>query len=452
MVRKIHTQRGFGRRRLLLAVLAIALLVPALLIPVRVAWAACCKGCPSNVCPTVRSIISNYHDVYRYLLTGDISQKFALHRTWWTDTFFRQSVLPGLMLMTEQLSAVGIHQAYMAGTMLDAQNQLRAQRQMQELQLAAYKDYQPSETLCAVGSNVRSLAQAEIRTRYSKVAVADWALARQLATTGTANAQGQDADWLSRWAQYQENYCDPNDNNGVPGNEESGLHPFCKRTGSTNIARTNIDIDYTRLIDKARTLNANFSGVGAIGDDGEDVFALAANLYGHKTLGQNTPPADLALDQKAQWYLALRSIAAKRSVAQNSLAAIAAIKSTNDGDPENPQTIKTLGAAFKALGVPDQEVYSLIDDNPSQYVQLEVLAQKLYQDPLFYAGLVDKPANIQRQAAALTAIDLMLDRAMFESELRQEMNLSVWLSSALNDRFEAVRRTLPQTARAGGAK
>lgn len=417
----------------------------------RPAWAACCKGCPANVCPMVRSIISNFHDVYRYLLMGDISQKFSAYRTWWAEAFFRQSVLPGLMLMTEQMSAVGMHQAYMAGTMLDAQNQLRAQRQLQELQFAAYKDYQPSETLCAVGSNVRSLAQAEIRARYGKVALAQWSLARQMATAGTANAQGPDTDLRARWDLYKQAYCDPNDNNGIPGNAKSGLHPFCKRNENSDIARTNRDIDYTRLIDYARTLNANFSGEGATGAQGEDVFALASNLYGHKPLGQNTPPSDLALASKAQWHMALRAIAAKRSVAQNSLAAIVGLKSTNDGDPENPQTIKTLGAAFKALGVPDQDVHDLIGNNPSQYAQLEVLAQKLYQDPNFYAGLVDKPANVQRQAAALSAIDLMLERAMFESELRQEMNLSVWLSSALNERLQAVRRKLPQTSRAGGS-
>ena len=41
--------------------------------------------------------------------------------------------------------------------------------------------------------------------------------------------------------------------------------------------------------------------------------------------------------------------------------------------------------------------------------------------------------NVKRKKAALNAIELMLDRAIYESELRHEMILSVLLSSNLED-------------------
>ncbi len=43
-----------------------------------------------------------------------------------------------------------------------------------------------------------------------------------------------------------------------------------------------------------------------------------------------------------------------------------------------------------------------------------------------------------RKEVAMKAIDLMLDRALLESELRQEMLLSVMLSSELKKRYRGI--------------
>ena len=42
------------------------------------------------------------------------------------------------------------------------------------------------------------------------------------------------------------------------------------------------------------------------------------------------------------------------------------------------------------------------------------------------------PANVKRKGVALKAIELMLDRAIYESQLRQEMAMSVLLSAKLD--------------------
>src|SRR5690606_22986449 len=93
-------------------------------------------------------------------------------------------------------------------------------------------------------------------------------------------------------------------------------------------------------------------------------------------------------------------------------------------------------------GTNEDEIFELIGEQPSYYAQLEILTKKIYQNPDFYANLYDKPANVERKSTALKAIDLMLDRAMYESQLRREMVLSVLLSSRLRKYFRDVNQEM----------
>lgn len=93
-------------------------------------------------------------------------------------------------------------------------------------------------------------------------------------------------------------------------------------------------------------------------------------------------------------------------------------------------------------GTSDEDIYKIIGENPSYYAQLELLSKKIYQNPDFFANLYDKPTNVKRKSTAMKAIELMLDRALFESELRQEMMLSVMLSSKLNKNYRTINRDL----------
>ncbi|MCB1532128.1 MAG: hypothetical protein KDJ35_04575, partial [Alphaproteobacteria bacterium] len=69
-------------------------------------------------------------------------------------------------------------------------------------------------------------------------------------------------------------------------------------------------------------------------------------------------------------------------------------------------------------------------------------AKTIYQNPDFYANLYDKPANVARKGVALKAIELMLDRAIYESQLRREMATSVLLSTKLRGEVEAANEKL----------
>src|SRR5690606_36449334 len=133
-------------------------------------------------------------------------------------------------------------------------------------------------------------------------------------------------------------------------------------SGGGNTERINIDVDFTRLIEEPRTLEVSFSeGASSSTDDEEDVIALASNLYGHKPLSRVASGQILANEEAQNMYLALRSVAAKRSVAENSFNAIVGMKSEGSSDVSGnaPKTREFLASIMKELGVPEDEIYDV---------------------------------------------------------------------------------------------
>lgn len=131
-----------------------------------------------------------------------------------------------------------------------------------------------------------------------------------------------------------------------------------------------------------------------------------------------------------------------------------ALGSSIHSQRKDVDTWKYMGRILLDLGIPENEVVDYLGLNTavgstgeqntdlSHFAQLEILAKKIYQNPNFYAGLYDTPANIKRKSAALKAIELMLDRAIYESQLRQEMSMSVLLSTRLQSTVESVSSKL----------
>lgn len=366
-----------------------------------------------------------------------------------TDTPFKSGFVPehmirALQMMTEQLSAVAHQQMLATGMFFDSINKLSYQRKFQELKAKAHVDYHPSKDFCWFGTNVRSLAHSDQRTYLNKQALHKRQISRHLATAPTSSSgmKGDD-DRQTRWEQFLAVYCDPEDNNFMPSQANTGLDAIC--TDNAN-KRVNRDIDFTRLVEYPRTLDLNFTvdndpTLENEEEDEEDVLALSSNLYGHDALTRRMDEDLLKNKSSQELYLALRSVVAKRGVAENSFNSIVALKSAGTADVGNTRDF--LGAIIKELGVTDNdEIYELIGKNPSYYAQLELLAKKIYQNPDFYANLYDKPANIKRKSTALKALELMVDRAMYESQLRREMITSVLLSAQLQKSFDTVEDSL----------
>jgi hypothetical protein len=405
--------------------------------PPREAQAACVI-CNVLDVEAARAAIMLFHETFETLMMQYISAEFVLHRFWLTQTFFTAEVLPALMMMTEQMSAVGMHQVFIFGTFLDAKHQLETQRLFQELQFEAQRDYQPSEDFCWFGTNVRSLAASEAQGLGSADSLNALQMKRHLGNVNMGASESRDQDKGNRWQQFITTYCDTDDNNRLMNRAGTGLQLVC----AGGPKRVNNDIDYTRVVDEPRTFNLLFDDPVRTNDE-EDIIAMGNNLYGHDVLTREADNEYLKEPKYQHLYLALRSVAAKRNVAQNSFNALVGLKAGGSpGTIGAPNTREFLVAVLTELGFGAGEAREYLGEQPSYYAQLEVLAKKIYQNPDFFAGLYDSPANVARKGVAMKAIELMLDRAIYESQVRQEMLTSVLLSAKLRPAIREVNRDL----------
>lgn len=187
------------------------------------------------------------------------------------------------------------------------------------------------------------------------------------------------------------------------------------------------------------TLQLNFdSGAGTATNDANDIFALEANLYAHEIPDPVNAPSLKRGSTTQEAYLDTRSIVAKRSVAENSFQAIAAMKSQGETGTAT-KTATYMRAALTELGLSAVDAAKLMGDNPSYYAQMELLTRKIFQRPEFFVDLYDKPANIERKSVALQAISLMQRRDLFNSALRTEAMLSILLELDLIKAQDAVQ-------------
>lgn len=424
-----------GRLRILLAALVLVLAFA----PPRPAQALCCS-CAATVAAVSASEWFGGPSATFPRISLFVTEEFIGHRSWWINVFWEDNLLPAMMLMSEQLTAVAVQQMQVIGSFLDAKHQLETQRLLQELQARAHKDYHPSVGMCEFGTNVRSLAASERRGEYNAVLLSQRSMDRQLGNANSSAVYGNDMDKASRLEQFKENFCDPRDNN-------NGLSFMCYGAAApvpaptpAQRARWNRDIDYTRTVDFPWTLNVDFTD-NVQTDAEEEIIALSNNLYAHHVFARPgaallAPQPGMAITNMQKRYLDMRSIVAKRNVAENSFNAITSMKSRGSGGSE-----AFLQALLNQLGVADEgapagnldEIRALLGDDPSYYAQMEVLTKKIYQNPQFYTNLYDKPANVRRKDVALQAIGLMQKFDMFKSYLRSEAVLSVLLELAVSD-------------------
>ena len=371
-------------------------------------------------------------------------ENFIVHEMW------EESILPAMMLMTEQLTAVAIQQAMIIGTFFDAKNQLETQQLHQVLQARAHKDYIPSVGICEFGTRIKSLAATERKMEMNAYVLSQRSQDRQLGHAHTSGTYGNDIDKDNRLQQFGTKYCSEKD-------RDSALNGFCSALGWAGLTaaeriQLDRDIDYTTVIDLPWTIKMDFSnqvidGTTAVPPvdniEEEDVLALASNLFAHDIFPRaparllvnkpDEPPNDM---QKT--YMDLRAVVAKRGVAENSFNSIAAMKAEgnieDDAGTPVPMTARVfLEPILLELGVPPAEVLDVIGENPSYYAQMELLTKKVFQNPDFYTNLYDTPANVDRKAVSLQAIKMMQKFDLYRSFLRNEASFAVLLELAVTD-------------------
>lgn len=344
-------------------------------------------------------------------------------RSWW---------VAGLMLMAEQLTANMAAQVEAIGIMFDAKHQLETQRLFQEKTAEAHRDYQPSEQMCTFGTFARDLLATERSTNLSRDAIAERMLQKEV-RRGDNFAYSQDSMNLSRIAVFRTRFCDQNDN-------ATGLRLLCP-TGGGQPNMRNRDINYTQTLDKPLSLDIDMLNAGDTEDE-QAVFALIDNLFATDSL-PIAPENTIELRRFNNNYLNLRSITAMRGIARNSVANIVAMKTATPNRGENTNA-PYLRALLQEFGLGPEEITNHLGENPSYYAQMEFLTRKMYQNPVFYTNLYDKPANVQRIRAAMKAIKLMQDRDIHSALQRREMLLSMLLEVRLRNSAEDVYDALEQ--------
>ena len=345
-----------------------------------------------------------------YVNTEESNHENWLDNTWWTN-----NVLKGLEDFTEDVTAAIALEAVMIGGFIDGQNHLYAQRAIQELTAQSLKNYTPSTSVCQFGTLSKSLAASQGRARNNQLALSERSQARQLGKVNTAGSKSSGDDRIARLNQFKTRFCDPQDN-------DTGLEKLCGAGGSSNYH--NLDIDFVRTVDTRPTLNVDFTDA-TLTEDERNIIALANNLYSHdvfRRFNADELKEGVSKDFRTT-YLDQRALIAKRNVAENSFNNLVALKSAGTGSSRTymRQALTNIG-----MSTTDTDRYmGSSTANPSYAAQMEILTKKIYQDPAFYVNLMDKPANVQRQYAAMQSVGLMQQRDIFETIIRSEMLLSV---------------------------
>ena len=388
-----------------------------------------CEGCDCEIAADYD--IAEYYTEQTGVTAEHIGIEFLTTENWLIYVLHIY-LIPMLQGMAEQLTTTAMMQTFIFGTFLDAQQQLTVQRTLQELTARAHKDYQPSDELCMFGTVTRSLGATMLRGEANGAAMSQFGAARRNGASGTESAQGPLSDRMSRLKMLRSRYCAPNDDNG-------GLDLLCDAAAKPE--NENRDVDFSGVMDRSPTLDIDMADQGntdhPTGDE-QDIWALAANLYGHEV--QWRPLEWTFKEPKAQQSLInLRSVNAARAVAEASFYTIAGLKSQGtpgDGnDGGSAGTVKYMNVIMQQLGVPvdannpDSKLF--LGDRPSYYAQMEFLTKRIFQDARFYTNLYDTPANVTRKRVAMQAIGLMQDFDTLQSNLRTEMLLSQTLELEL---------------------
>jgi hypothetical protein len=474
---------------------ALALAMAALMVPAAAHKSLAGGGCPC-ICAfpaatTTIALIDAEHDQTRTyfgtalpitpppgtespLGTGRLGQ----HETFLMRDMFKMRVLPALQMMTEQLTAVMMHQMLITGAFFDAKNQLETQLLFQKLGAQAYRDYQPNLAMCEFGTAARSLGAASRMSRIGAYALNRQYLLRHLGNQGSSAGLGPDSDrggnegpLTGRLGLFRAEFCDYHDSNKLPERPNTGLF-FCAKdeTKQETMVKgfVNRDIDFGRTIMMPRTINTDMTKASEPNaTDNSAVVAMSANLYGHDVFKRDKDILKYANTNDE--YMDSRSITAKRAVAQASFNDIVSLKMRGSDTPQ-PQPgqpaqqnagssidtgnfLKNIvrqlggtGAQWDQAAMQNGDISASIDNyltgmsengdykpanQMSYFSQMEFIAKKFYQRPEFYTNLYTDPVNLKRQSVSMQAVGLMLDRNLYESHLRSEMLLSMILELRL---------------------
>lgn len=382
---------------------------------------AICTGCCD--CITVR----NY-----------IVDEIKKHEKFLENTFWKQYFEPALSTFANQINNKLSDQSTTIGGFLEAQDNIAQRRVLQELSAQTARNYLPSDELCRFASLGMSLSSSEEKARATRLNLIQISQNRQLGQTNTLSTGGGSGDMVERAKDRAARNCDPSANSGRDA-------AACAYFGED--AR-NADLDFTQTFDSKPTLDVDFTEIkNAPTKDEQNILSLSNNIFA-SDLFQRPNPDNLKTGEKLNdartAYMDMRSLIAKRSVAENSFNTLISLKARGTGMDGNKVTgsTKFITGVLKELGLDDASALAYLGKAPSYDAQMEVLTKKVYQSPSFYVNLMDNPANVERQYAAMQSFGLMQQRDIFDSILRSEMLLSLIVELEVSKYQDQVQGTM----------
>lgn len=388
------------------------------------------KNCSVNVnpalccpCSATEAALKNYMNIHRK--GGAVGKDSFLFKTYWEGT-----VNPGLQKALSKIVQGTITQNTVQGSFIEAQNNVRAVSALQQASAQAARDYLPSESLCRFGTLSQSLGSDDIKSHVAQAAIAKASLKRNLGSEGSISQAGSSDEMELRMNEMVKENCDPSN---------PSMTLMCGKNSKRRFPdvpkdqRKNRDISYTKTIEDSATLNIDFAGTDASTPAEQDIIALAQNLYGHKQPSSRITEKKIRTVAGQDAYLQSRSVIASRSVASNTYAAIAGMKSRGSANVR-----PYMKAILQQLGADGDQVTAALGEKPSYYAQMDVLTKKLYQTPSFYANLMEGKTNVARQSGAMESLELMQDRDIYNSMRRSEMLLALLIQLQSKDELKDV--------------
>ena len=334
------------------------------------------------------------------------------HQDWLVSDFWGKNVEPAIIKATGDIESFVLGNAALDGNVIEAQSNIDGIRNFQEQAADSLVSSGTSEAICRFGSLSKSLAASDTKVQAKVLQLSQASLDRELLKKGQKSADGTTQDLVSRYETFKKKFCD------VKSYGET--FSFCSKADDY---LTNLDIDYTRLVDTQATIS-----------DAEDVgvIPLMNNLFSPETFDVVAPDLlkpDSTSANARDLYMDHRALIAKRSVAQNTFQNIVARRSQGTGG-----SMENMKALLKNMGIAeDSEVVRYLTDKPSYHSQMDVLTKRIYQDADFFKNLMDNPTNLARQYAAMQSFGLMQQRDIYDSAQRAEVLLSLIVELELED-------------------
>ena len=287
----------------------------------------------------------------------------------WSRKWIQNALLP----MTSQMNTTKVDQTRNLGSTIEAENQMKAQREIQAKENESVKKFTPNEYTCVADSTARYSAEAHSTTAAIQTGMVTEISDMGMNTRGSAVDDGRAEGLNQRWVVYAASFCNNQANNGTAGCAAA----LPERGADVSVAKT---LFRKETIDMANPVTASATK------------ELVQNLASFEP-AETIPPNTLNNVIGRESMLRQRRLQTQMNAVTGVLSGIVGERTPGSGtiSPE-------VQAARLEAGVPASE----ISTTPSKRELRQTVIDKLWS-PQFYRDLGDEPNTISQKEVYLKA-------------------------------------------------